>query len=490
MKIKAQICMVLNLDKCIGCQTCTVTCKNVWTTRPGVEYAWFNNVETKPGTGYPTAWEDQKRYKGGWKLDRERLALMQGGRLEGLAGIFANIHLPSMKDYYEPFTFDYSTLQKGPFRTPPSARPHSIITGRLMDKVESGPNWEDDLSGTFADRGKDPDLDGIDTSGMEAFERTFMMWLPRLCEHCLNPACVAACPSGAIYKRDEDGIVLIDEDRCRGWREGVSACPFKKIYFNWQRKRSEKCVFCYPKIENGHETVCAHSCVGRIRYVGVMLYDEDKIKECASVSDPKVLYESQMSLFLDPSDPEVERAAQEAGISWDIMQAAKKSPVYKMICEWRIALPLHPEFRTLPMQWYIPPLSPRKADSPVDASDNELTSLDEMRIPVRYLANIFTAGEEAPVRRSLNRLIAMRRYMRSQTVEGDTAAPVDLAACGLTADQIKDMYRYLAIADYEDRFVVPSMRIDKAKSPFAIRSEIGYPKPRGKEKPYNLFGGM
>ena len=49
MKIRAQIAMVLNLDKCIGCHTCSVTCKNVWTNREGMEYAWFNNVETKPG---------------------------------------------------------------------------------------------------------------------------------------------------------------------------------------------------------------------------------------------------------------------------------------------------------------------------------------------------------------------------------------------------------------------------------------------------------
>lgn len=49
MKIRAQIGMVLNLDKCIGCHTCSVTCKNVWTNRPGTEYIWFNNVESKPG---------------------------------------------------------------------------------------------------------------------------------------------------------------------------------------------------------------------------------------------------------------------------------------------------------------------------------------------------------------------------------------------------------------------------------------------------------
>ena len=66
MKIRAQIAMVLNLDKCIGCHTCSVTCKNVWTSREGMEYAWFNNVETKPGIGYPKDWENQKRWNGGW----------------------------------------------------------------------------------------------------------------------------------------------------------------------------------------------------------------------------------------------------------------------------------------------------------------------------------------------------------------------------------------------------------------------------------------
>jgi len=70
MKIRAQIGMVLNLDKCIGCHTCSVTCKNVWTSRPGMEYAWFNNVETKPGIGYPKEWENQDKWQGGWSRRR------------------------------------------------------------------------------------------------------------------------------------------------------------------------------------------------------------------------------------------------------------------------------------------------------------------------------------------------------------------------------------------------------------------------------------
>ena len=112
MKIRAQVAMVLNLDKCIGCHTCSVTCKNVWTSREGVEYAWFNNVETKPGVGYPREWENQKM------LERRLEARSRTGGSEPrigpkwrvLASIFANPDLPEIDDYYEPFTFDYEHL--------------------------------------------------------------------------------------------------------------------------------------------------------------------------------------------------------------------------------------------------------------------------------------------------------------------------------------------------------------------------------------------
>ena len=93
------------------------------------------------------------------------------------------------------------------------------------------------------------------------FENTFMMYLPRLCEHCLNPTCVALCPSGAIYKREDDGIVLIDQEKCRGWRMCVSGCPYKKIYYNWNSGKSEKCIFCYP----AHRSRAADGVFGNLR---------------------------------------------------------------------------------------------------------------------------------------------------------------------------------------------------------------------------------
>jgi nitrate reductase beta subunit len=223
MKVRAQIGKVLNLDKCIGCHTCSVTCKNVWTSRRGVEYAWFNNVETKPGIGYPKDWENQDKWNGGWeRKNNGKIQPKQGGKWRTLANLFANPNLPSIDDYYEPFTFDYEHLQKSPeSKTMPTAQPVSVITGKKMDKINWGPNWEEILGGEFEHRSKDKNFDEIQKDIYGQFENTFMMYLPRLCEHCLNPACVASCPSGAIYKREEDGIVLIDQEKCRGWRKCI-----------------------------------------------------------------------------------------------------------------------------------------------------------------------------------------------------------------------------------------------------------------------------
>src|SRR3546814_8096883 len=98
MKIRAQIGKVLNLDKCIGCHTCSVTCKQVWTTREVVEYAWFNNVESKPGIGYPKDWENQSRWNGGWRRKGNgRIQPRMGGKWRILANIFATPDLPDRK---------------------------------------------------------------------------------------------------------------------------------------------------------------------------------------------------------------------------------------------------------------------------------------------------------------------------------------------------------------------------------------------------------
>ena len=232
MKVRAQIAMVLNLDKCIGCHTCSITCKNVWTNREGVEYVWFNNVETKPGIGYPKDWENQERWKGGWVRKKNgKIVPRQGSKWRILSKIFANPHLPEIDDFYEPYTFEYEWLQAAPeLQAQPTARPRSLVTGELLNKIEWSGNWEDMLGGEFEKRSHDYNFANVAEKEIYGnFEKTFMMYLPRLCEHCLNPACLASCPSGAIYKREEDGIVLIDQEKCRGWRMCVSGCPYKKI---------------------------------------------------------------------------------------------------------------------------------------------------------------------------------------------------------------------------------------------------------------------
>src|SRR3546814_20100547 len=87
----------------------------------------------------------------------------------------------------------------------------------------------------------------------------------------------------------------------------------------------------------------------------------------------------------------------------------------KLAIDWKLALPLHPEYRTLPMVWYVPPLSPiQSADERGRVGMNgELPDVASLRIPVRYLANMLTAGDEAPVVRAMERMLAMRALRRA-----------------------------------------------------------------------------
>ena len=474
MKIKVQLSMVLNLDKCIGCHTCSIPCKNVWTNRKGAEYMWFNNVETKPGLGYPREWENQSQYKGGWTMDHGELRLAAGGRLRKVSRIFHNPDLPVIDDYYEPWDYDYENLINSPRKKyQPAIHPRSQLTGEPM-RIKWGPNWDDDLAGVCETGARDVDFNGLDHAVYLTFKQVFMFYLPRLCEHCMNPACVASCPSGAMYKRDEDGIVLIDQERCRGWRYCVSGCPYKKVYFNWKTGRSEKCIFCYPRLEAGLTTLCSHSCVGRIRYVGVVLYDADRIRQAAAAKSDQEVYPAHLDLFLDPSDPETVAAARSQGIPDHVMAAARKSPIYPLAKTWRLALPLHPEFRTLPMVWYIPPLSPVEAVT----GDRDIgTVVDQLRIPIKYLANLLTAGDENPVRTALKRLAAVRAYMRSLRVEKKPDETI-AAAVGLHSESILKMYDLLAIARLEDRFVIPTA-FQPEKSPLhTVQGCAGFPDDR------------
>jgi nitrate reductase beta subunit len=293
-----------------------------------------------------------------------------------------------------------------------------------------------------------------------------MFFLPRICEHCLNPSCVASCPSGAMYKREEDGIVLVDQDKCRGWRFCVSGCPYKKVYFNHSTGKAEKCTLCFPRIESGQPTICSETCVGRLRYLGLVLYDADKVLGAAATTDPKDLLRAQLSVFLDPDDPEVRAEAARQGIPHDWLEAAGRSPTYALIAKHKVALPLHPEYRTMPMVWYIPPLSPvadivHAAGYDDEDPDRVFAAIEALRVPAEYLANLFTAGDPAPIRRVLRTLAALRTFMRAEQLGLDS--PPGLAeSVGTSPARLADLYRLLAIAKYDERYVIPPAHAEDA----------------------------
>jgi nitrate reductase beta subunit len=261
---RKQFAMVFDTNKCISCQTCTVACKTTWTAGRGQEYMFWNNVETKPYGYYPLGWDVNI-------LDRLGVQAMDGPVYRGKT------------------LFD-------------AAPQGEIILGYLPEDVDYAyPNiGEDDSLGMM------PQGAHLTTPHMQ-----WMFYLPRICNHCTYAACLSACPRQSIYKRPEDGIVLLDQSRCRGYRECVKACPYKKVYFNTQTRVSEKCIGCYPAVEGGRQTQCTTGCIGKIRLQGFL-------------SQP------------DKPNPD--------------------NPLDYLVSVKRLALPLYPQFGLEPNTYYIPPV--------------------------------------------------------------------------------------------------------------------------------------
>ncbi|NOZ70215.1 MAG: respiratory nitrate reductase subunit beta [Deferribacteres bacterium] len=323
--------MVIDLNKCLGCQTCTAACKTQWTNRNGREYMYWNNVETRPGRGYPADWER----RGGGFRDGEV-------RTDGA--------VPSLEDYGVPWDYNLKDVlfRGGGGHVTPHYRGKEA-------RPAGGPNWDEDEGG------------GI-------FPNSYHFYLPRICNHCSRPACLAACPRKAIVKREEDGIVLVDRKKCRGYRYCVRACPYKKVYFNPSVNQSEKCIFCFPRLENGRPQACAVQCVGRIRHTGYM--DDEE------------------------------------------------SHVYRLVRQWKVALPLRPDFGTQPNVFYIPPLSPPKFDE-----EGRVTG--EPRIPVEYLRRLFGPGLDD----AMNTLVAEMQ----KRAAGGKSELIDM----LIAYVHKDMFAFM-----------------------------------------------
>lgn len=483
--VRAHVSMVFHLDKCLGCHTCSVACKNIWTDRRGAEYMWWNNVETKPGTGYPILWEDQEKYQGGWQREGAKLGLKMHSRLGALANIFHSPFLPTIDEYYEPWTYKYDNLINAPAGDEqPTARPISQLTGKPMN-IEFGPNWDDDLSGSQVYAANDPNLKKISVEERELllkFERLVFFYLPRICNHCLNASCLAACPSGAIYKRGEDGIVLVNQEMCRAWRKCVTGCPYKKTYYNWSTGKADKCILCYPRLEVGKAPACFNNCVGRLRYIGVLLYDANRLEESAK-KPPEHLVEAQRELFLDPFDPEVVAEARENGIHDGVISAAQGSPVYKFVIKHKIALPLHAEFGTVPMLFYVPSLLPVAGTfdgQTYKVAEDFFTSLENVRIPIRYQASLFTGGNEAEIIRVFKKLYAVRAYRREKQMGDVSTQELQrvLEEAQTTAEEIQEIYHLTALANFEERFVIPPMMreqaIEATEDVYAHKGHIGF----------------
>jgi nitrate reductase beta subunit len=297
-----QFAFVFNINRCIACQTCTMACKSTWTFSQGQETMWWNNVETKPFGGYPAHWDS--------KLLAMLEAANPGGQIWDAAKTGAQ----------QPFgTFKGKTIFEAAETNVSPDGPQAAL-GYLPTEAEwRTPNLHEDSS--TGGKWKQGQFNG--TASLPE-HRVWFFYLARLCNHCTYPACLGSCPRQAIYKRPEDGIVLIDQERCRGYRKCVEGCPYKKTMYRPTTNTSEKCVGCFPRIEGKDpelspdgapaETRCMSVCVGKIRLQGLVQIGDDG-KWAA--------------------DPE--------------------NPLYFLIRERQVALPLYPQFGTEPNGFYIPP---------------------------------------------------------------------------------------------------------------------------------------
>ncbi len=290
-KPKRQLAMVFDLNKCLGCHTCAIACKRQWTREEGMESMWWTVVNTLPGQGTPKGWEGM------------------GGGFDSAGGALPS-RLPRLEEFGDAWQFNKDEVFYGGKGQAVHLQPHDS-RGK---SPAWGPNWDEDV-------------------GAGEYPNSHFFYFPRICNHCTHPACLEACPRNAIHKREQDGIVLLNDKRCRGYRFCMEACPYKRIYYNHVRHVSQKCIFCFPRVDKGVAPACSRQCPGRLRFVG-HLDDE-------------------------------------------------KGPIYKLVHKWKVALPLHPEFHTQPNVYYVPPLSPPRvsATGRIDPTSP--------RIPIKYLQSLF-----------------------------------------------------------------------------------------------------
>ena len=476
MDVRSQVSMVFHLDKCIGCHTCSVSpARTSGPTARARSTCGGTTSRPSPAPAIRPSGRTRSKYKGGWEDRRQwNLELRSTGKAKLVPNIFHNPHMPSMDDYYEPWTYKYEDLFNAPEGDDqPTAVPISMVTGEQID-IEAGPNWDDDLGGSEIYAENDVNLEGLTDEEREQMirHRAAGLLLPAADLQPLpQPLLRRGLPVGrAVQARRGRDRPDQPEDRCRAWRACVPACPYKKTYFNWSTGKSEKCILCFPRLETGQAPACFHSCVGRIRYLGNVLYDADKIREMATLPDDK-LVEAQRELILDPHDPEVDQGRQAPTASTDpvIESARKKSPVYRFVKEWKIALPPHIEYRTFPMLFYVPPLLPvmSRTEGDVVGATSTSSSPTSTRRARRWStsATCSPAGTSAssatPSASSWRSRLAPTRHGRRHRRSAGRW-PHARARPTARPSEADAIYKLSALATFDDRFVIPPFQREMA----------------------------
>ncbi len=114
-------------------------------------------------------------------------------------------------------------------------------------------------------------------------------FLPRLCNHCSKPQCVDVCPTGATWKREEDGIVVVDSDICIGCKYCLQACPYEARFINETTGSADKCDFCLHRVSKGLVPSCVNACIGEARVFGYMNDPDSKISRMLATNPVTVL---------------------------------------------------------------------------------------------------------------------------------------------------------------------------------------------------------
>ncbi len=114
-------------------------------------------------------------------------------------------------------------------------------------------------------------------------------FLPRLCNHCSEPPCVSVCPTDATYKREQDGIVVVDAGLCIGCKYCIQACPYDARFLNPVTKVADKCDFCIHRVSKDLVPSCVNTCVGGARIFGDLADPDSNVSKLIATNQVTVL---------------------------------------------------------------------------------------------------------------------------------------------------------------------------------------------------------